>query len=141
MPTIKSPIGIYGEFVKKPYFVIVHSRLSVIHDRFDRYAETLPELMLIVLRLLSEGRPGFMEQVSELDAVDLLASSHRSRRYVAKRVDDLYPAESSHLEPRSVEFSGYWIGTNADKTQARTVVELACKAACLSYASVRKLPI
>ena len=75
----------------------------------------------------------------ELDAADKSQVRGRTRRYVAKRQEDLYSEESQNLLSASVEYKGYWFNTNAKHTQTRKVVELACRACQVPYSSVRKL--
>jgi len=131
---------VYYEFIKRPFYVIVQSHLSAGHERFDQYQpEGLTELVLSVLEHVTAGRKEILDRMCDLDEADKAASAHRSRRYIAKRSKDLYPSESSYLEERSVEFDGYWIGTNVDKIQASSVIDLACRAADVPYETVRKL--
>ena len=142
MPTRSSSVvAVYGEFVRKPYFVIVHSRPRAGHERFDQYVpDGLSELMLSTVGHLFAGHPELLEAMCKLDATNKGKSSHRTRRYVAKTRDELYSSDSSHLKALSVEYKGHWFGTNADKTQTREVIELACLAAGIPYQTVRKLP-
>ncbi len=134
-----SVVSVYYEFVKRPFYVIVKSHLGAGHERVDRYQpKGLMELVLSVLEHVTAGRKEILERMCDLDEADKAASSHRSRRYIAKRSEDLYPSESSYLKEKSVEVSGYWIGTNADKIQAHSVINLACRAADIPYHTVRK---
>lgn len=140
MPSNKSVVSVYYEFIKRPFYVIVQSHLSAGHERFDRYQpEGLTELVLSVIEHVTAGRKEILDRMCDLDEADKAASAHRSRRYIAKHSEDLYPSESSYLKERSVEFSGYWIGTNVDKIQASSVINLACRAADVPYETVRKL--
>ena len=140
MPTPTQLIAVYGEFIKKPYYVIVHSCPNEGHHRYDQYKPNrLTELVLSVLLQLTEGTAELLERMCELDESNMAVSAHRSRRYISLNRQELYPVESAHLTTESVEFKGYWIGTNANRTQAREVVELACAAANIPYQSVRKL--
>ncbi|KXS33098.1 MAG: hypothetical protein AWT59_0765 [Candidatus Gallionella acididurans] len=134
-------LGVYGEFVQKPYFVIVHSRPQPGHARFDQYnPEGLTELMLSVVEHVTGGRPEVLKRMCELDAADKSASPHRTRRYIAKSRDELYSTDVDYLTSLSTEYKGYWFGTNAKKTQTRRVIELACRAANTPYETIRKLP-
>jgi len=139
MPPHESVVSVYYEFIKRPFYVIVQSHLSAGHERFDRYQpEGLRELVLSVLEHVTAGRKEILDRMCDLDEANKAASAHRTRRYIAKRSEDLYPSESSYLKERSVEFSGYWIGTNADKSQASSVINLACRAADVPCETVRK---
>lgn len=140
MPGRTSVVAVYYEFVRRPYYVIVHSCLRLGRERFDQYKpEGLTELVVSVLEHLTAGRREVLERMCALDAADKAASAHRSRRYIAAKSKDLYSGESSHLQSESVEFKGYWIGTNANKTQARSVIHLACEAIAVPCETVRKL--
>lgn len=141
MPIHSQALAVYGEFIQKPYFVIVHSRPRPGHDRFDQYnPEGLTELMLSVIEHVTGGRSEVLEQMCELDAADKSASQHRKRRYIAKSRDELYSTDVAYLTSQSTEYKGYWFGTNAKKTQTRCVIELACRAANTPYKTIRKLP-
>ena len=144
MPLRSQVQAVYGEFVRRPYFVIVHSRPRPGHERFDRYSQYSPdgltELMLSTVEHLTGGRSELLDRMCELDSADKAKSSHRTRRYVAKSQDELYSQDSAHLSDMAVEYKGYWFGTNANKHQTREVIVLACRAASVPYATVRKLP-
>lgn len=140
MPRQTHIIAVYGEFVKKPYYVIVHSRISNSHDRFDQYtASNLTELVLDILRILTAAYPGLMHGVCELDAASKTGSSHRKWRYVAKRAEELSSKKSGRLGLKSHKFENCWINAIVHKAQARKVIELACEAAEIPYSTVRKL--
>jgi hypothetical protein len=140
MPSKMSVVSVYYEFIKRPFYVIVHSHMSAGHERFDRYQpKGLTELVLSALEHITAGQKEILEKMCRLDQADKKASSHRSRRYIAKHQEELYPSETSYLKEKSVEFNGYWIGTNADKIQASSIINLACRAAGVPYETVRKL--
>lgn len=140
MSSKASVVSVYYEFVKRPFYVIVHSHVRAGHERFDQYQpKGLTELVLSVLEHVTVGRKEILERMCKLDEADKVASSHRARRYIAKRLEELYPSETSHLNGKSVEFSNYWIGTNADKIQASSTINLACRAVGVPYETVRKL--
>lgn len=131
---------VYGEFVRTPYFVLVHSRPRPGHERFDQYKpDSLTELVVSVIEHLMAGRPDLLETMSALDAEDKERIGGRTRRYIAKNKEELYSRDSAHLAQYSMEFRGYWLSTNAKHTQARQEVQLACRAAEVPYSSIRKL--
>jgi len=135
-----SPIvAVYLELVREPYFFLVHARVAAGHDRYDRYEpRTLRDFMLHLFGLLAEGRPEFMKRLAELDDAEFMKSSQH-RRYVAKEREVLY-IKSEHLERYSVQFLGYWVGTNVKSTQAASVARLACQAADVPCTTIRKFP-
>ena len=131
--------GVYLELVKRPYFFVTHSQLSADHERFDRYSPpTLREFMLQLFGILADASPGFMKALAEIDDREFMKSPQH-RRYVAKDRDVLY-IRSPHLERNAVEFRGYWVGTNVSHSQVDSVARMACKAANVTCASIRKLP-
>jgi hypothetical protein len=134
-------LGVYGEFVCKPYFVIVHSHPRLGHERFDKYnPEGLTELMLFVVERLTGGQPEVLERMCKLDADDKSAIPNRTRRYIAKSREELYAADVAYLASQSREYKGYWFGTNAKRTQTKDVIQLACRAANVPYKTIRELP-
>ena len=139
MPQSEMIMGIYLELVKRPYFFVVHTRLSTTHERYDKYQpRSLREFTLTLFELLAEERPDFMRTLAELDDREFMKSPQH-RRYVAKERDVLY-IKNPHLEHFAVEFRGYWVGTNVSHSQVRSVVGLACEAAGVHCASIRQLP-
>ena len=82
MPITQQISGIYLELVKRPYYFVVHSKLSASNERYDRYF------------------PGTLREFMK---------SQQHRRYVAKERDVLY-ITNPHLEKNAVEFRGYWVG-------------------------------
>ncbi|HVK57130.1 MAG TPA: hypothetical protein VM532_19130 [Burkholderiales bacterium] len=141
MPDHLSSIAhVYGEFVHRPYFVIVRSHPRPGHERFDQYNSAgLTELMLSVVEHLTAGSPEYLECMCELDAADKARIPGRTRRYVSKRREELYAEDSQGLLPASVEYKGYWFNTNAKHTQTRQIIQLVCRACNVPYSSVRKL--
>ena len=126
------PLAVYYEIVRKPYFVIVHSRVRVGHERFDQYVskpDGLIEFMLSVVEHITSGQEQTLDRMCVLDDQDKQGSAHRKRRYIAKTYDEL-------IDP--VEYKGYGFSTNADRKQAYTVIELACRATEIPYITVRK---
>lgn len=138
MPQPEKILSIYVELVRRPYFFVVHTRVSPTHERYDRHQPpTLRDFMLKLFDVLAEGRPAFMSILSQLDDREFMKSPQH-RRYVAKERDILY-IKNPHLEHYAVEFRGYWVGTNVSHSQVRSVADLACEAAGVQCASIRKL--
>jgi len=137
MPTRSEVKHMYGEFVRAPYFCIVHSQLRAGHERFDQYQpDTLAELVFSVVDHLLPGRPELLKKMCELDAGDKARVAGRKRRYVAERRDELY--EDGRTDLSAEEHRGFWFSTNAKKTQARQMVQLACRASEVPYSSIRE---
>jgi hypothetical protein len=138
MTTSSAIAGVYIELVRRPYFFVVHSMVSERHERYDRYAPaTLKDFMLTMLEVLSHDRPGFMESLAEIDDREFMKSAQH-RRYVAKERELLY-IKNPHLVADSARFRGYWIGTNVSHTQVDSFARVACEAAGVKAASIRKL--
>ena len=132
-------VCVYLELVRTPYFYLIHTKVTQVHDRFDRYEpKTLRNFMVGLFAVLAEGRPEFLPRLAELDDAEFMKSPQH-RRYIAKERDVLY-IKSAHLERYSVEFQGYWVGTNVKRTQAGSVARLACQAAGVPCESIRKFP-
>jgi|GEM_PF-6708546 negative regulator of replication initiation len=138
--TTNPPIAnIYVELVRKPYFFLVHSQLELGHARYDRYEpKDLCDFLLKLFEVLSEGHSEFMKSLAEIDDTKFIQGPQH-RRYVAKERDLLF-IQSPHLEEHSVQFLGYWVGTNNNKTQVASIARLACKAANIPCSTIRKFP-
>ena len=137
-----SPFAVYCEFVLEPYFVIVHTRPRAGHERFDKYVHTrnLTELVISVIEQLTGGRNEILDKMCELDAARMAASKQRTRRYIATSVRDLYAPENAHLSSYSAEFKGYYFNTHANKSQAGSTIDLACKVVWVAYQSISEFP-
>lgn len=58
----------------------------------------------------------------------------RKRRYIARDKYDLYPGRRDLCENNSRQIkSGYWVGTNYNKSQIKQILEMACEVAGLKF--------
>lgn len=85
------------------------------------------EVMVEVLRTLAKQDPTF------LDRLAARPKHGRSRRYVARTREELYP-DAPHLMDASEElFPGWWVGTNYNKGVIERILRMACEVARLRY--------
>ena len=132
-------VCVYLELIREPHFFLTHISVAPGLDRYERHEPVnLPDFMLRLFGVLAEDHPDFLERLSNLDDAEFMKSS-KHRRYVAKDRDVLY-IKSPHLEHHSVPFRGYWVGTNVGSTQVESIAKLACKAADVPCASIRRFP-
>ena len=133
MAKLTEPTVVYYEIVRSPYFALIHTKMGVSHERYDQYRSSpagLIEFMLAVVEHIAGGQAEALSKMCELDAQNKKVSSHRTRRYIAESDDELYAP---------VEYKGFGFSTNADKSQAFAVINLACKAVNVPFITVRKL--
>jgi predicted type IV restriction endonuclease len=102
------------------------ARGFVLHDR-EFLANTNRDVMLKLLEELARSDSGFLERFAARP------KHGRSRRYVARTREELYP-DSPHLtEQHSRQVNGWWVGTNYSTAVIRSIIQMACEVAGLTY--------
>lgn len=85
-------------------------------------ARSVKEVVVNVLRELSRLDNKFLEKFTALP------KHGRTRRFVAKNKEDLYPSRADLVADYSEQIDkGYWVGTNVGKQQAENIIRLACE--------------
>jgi hypothetical protein len=78
-----------------------------------------------------------LDELSKRDAsfITRLASRKhgRSRRYVARTREELYPGRPDLAEYSKQLSNGWWVGTNYSKSNISQIIQLACEVAGLRY--------
>ncbi len=86
--------------------------------------------MIEVLKTLSDENHTFLERFVSLP------KHGRTRRFVARNREELYPGRPDLAKEFSHEFKpGWWVGTNVSKQQIRKIIKLACEVARLNFGS------
>ena len=94
------------------------------------------EALISVLKDLAQ------RDLSFLDRFATLPDHGRSRRYIARKREDLYPERPDLARDAAKEFlPGWWVGTNVSKNQIERILELACKAAIIIYGKDLRLDL
>ncbi|MBK7490673.1 MAG: hypothetical protein KBF68_01060 [Nitrosomonas sp.] len=82
---------------------------------------------------------GFFEEINKHDATflerfALLPKHGRTRRYLAKNPDDLYPGRPDLVRDHSTQLtSGWWLSTNHSRTTIKRIIEMASGVANLKF--------
>jgi hypothetical protein len=99
----------------------------VLHSlEFRRMIHLLRE----VIQVLSSDFPDFLMRLEEVDHRHRRANTHRSRSYISRDRDGLYPKHSKHLASKHLyRHEGFWIATNLGKREITAFIEEACEAA------------
>lgn len=86
------------------------------------------EVLVSVFESLSRRDPTFPERFAALPR------HGRTRRYLARVPDDLYPGRPDLAHEYSAQLtSGWWLGVNYSKAQIERIVRMACDVAGLRY--------
>ncbi len=90
-------------------------------------------------RSAREVLEGIFETLTERDASFLerfaaLPKHGRTRRYLAKKPDELYPGRPDLVRDHSKQLtSGWWLSTNHSRATIERIIEMACDVAHLKY--------
>ena len=86
------------------------------------------EAMLIVLRELAKADPSFLERCSQHPDVQ-----GRTRRYIARTPEELYPNREDLREMRETLPGGWLVATNLNNVLKKTIIRLAAEVAGLEF--------
>ena len=95
----------------------------------QRYpARNARDVLVSVFETLSQRDRTFLERFAALPR------HGRTRRYLAKTPEELYPGRPDLSHEHSTQLSsGWWLGTNVSRAQIERVIEMACEVAGISY--------
>jgi len=78
-----------------------------------------------------------LEKLSSLDSTFLIQFASRkhgkSRRYIAKNADELYPGREDLIHFSQQLSSGWWVGTNYSRSSIKKIIKMACEVAGISF--------
>lgn len=91
-------------------------------------ARNASNVLVSVFETLSQRDRTFLERFAALP------KHGRTRRYLARRPEDLYPGHPDLCYKYSVQLStGWWLGTNLSRAQIERIIEMACEVAGVKY--------
>lgn len=95
----------------------------------QRYpARNARDVLVSVFETLSQRDRTFLERFAALPR------HGRTRRYLAKTPEELYPGRPDLSHEHSTQLSsGWWLGTNVSRAQIERIIEMACEVAGISY--------
>jgi len=112
-------------------------------ERYDvhRYQHKI-DAVLDLLFILDGEVEGFLEKFEDVDERCYRGSSHRTRHYVSKDRDNLYPKYSQHLTGEfSRQVGSLWIATNVGLKEMHTIIREACDAADIRMSPFSELKL
>ncbi len=132
-------LAVYIGLIRSPRRFVIHRKISIDCGVFEVYKpRTLHEFVSQLLSILSSTQPDFMDKIAQLDDKLFQESKHRTRHYIAKNQNDLYPETPEFTEKYSEHVLGYWVATNFSRKEVDTLATLACQAAGVIRASISK---
>lgn len=97
-------------------------------------ARSVKDVLINVLKEISKLDNNFLERFAALP------KHGRTRRFVARNKEELYPSRPDLVSEYSdLIDKGFWVGTNVGKQQAENIIRLACEVANLSFGKEIKI--
>lgn len=95
----------------------------------QRYpARNARDVLVSVFKTLSQRDGTFFERFAALP------KHGRTRRYLARSPEELYPGRPDLSHEHSTQLSsGWWLGTNVSRAQIERIIEMACEVARVKY--------
>ena len=91
-------------------------------------ARNASDVLVQVFQMLTDLDPSFQERFADLPR------HGRTRRYLARNRDDLYPGRPDLALDHSKQLnSGWWVGTNHSRATIKRIIEMACNVAQIRY--------
>jgi predicted type IV restriction endonuclease len=91
-------------------------------------ARNARDVLVKVFLKLNEQDPTFLERFASLPR------HGRTRRYLAKNPNELYPNRPDLVQHHSIEFkNGWWLGVNVSKNTIEKIIKMACEVAKIEY--------
>lgn len=111
-----------------PKFAI-RRKIGPFQEQYDVYSPwDKIDIIKELVRLLDREFSGFLEHFSMIDAQHHKKSPQRTRHYISKNIDSLYPNKDINFcKQHSYPYKGYWIGTNIGSKQIVQYVQEMCE--------------
>lgn len=95
----------------------------------QRYpAKNARDVLVSVFEALSQRDATFLERFAALP------KHGRTRRYLARSPEELYPGRPDLSREHSTQLSsGWWLGTNVSRAAIERIIEMACEVARINY--------
>lgn len=91
-------------------------------------ARNARDVLVKVFLKLNEQDPTFLERFASLPR------HGRTRRYLAKNPNELYPNRPDLVQHHSIEFKdGWWLGVNVSRNTIEKIIKMACEVAKIKY--------
>ena len=98
-----------------------------LEERVHR-ARNARDVLVKVLQALADRDPSFLERFAALP------KHGRTRRYVGRSREELYPGRPDLARDHAIELRpGWWVGVNLSRPAIERVIEMACQVADLRY--------
>lgn len=92
------------------------------------------DVLVSVIEALADRDPSFLERFVALPR------HGRTRRYIARDRDELYPGRADLVQEHSYQLrSGYWLGINISRKQVERIITTACEVAGIRYGADLKI--
>lgn len=91
-------------------------------------------VLVSIIEALADRDPSFLERFVALPR------HGRTRRYIARERNELYPGRADLVQEHSHQLrSGYWLGINISRKQVERIITTACEVAGLRYGTDLKI--
>jgi hypothetical protein len=112
------------------------------HNVYEEYLY-LPQIEAVekIIEVFAKETKGFSGRFIEIDKRRCAASSHRMRRYVAERREDLYYQGSHLIGTHSRLIADIWIADNLNARAKLELIDEACEAASVPRRRLRDMDL
>lgn len=90
-------------------------------------AQSARDVLVSVFEELSKRDPTFLERFASLPR------HGRTRRYLARSPEELYPGRPDLAHESKQLNSGWWLGTNLSRASIERIIKMACEVAQIDY--------
>ena len=91
-------------------------------------ARSARDVMIAIFENFADGDTTFLERFAALP------KHGRTRRFLARSPDELYPGRPDLARDHSAQLkSGWWLGTNVSRAAITRIIEMACEVAHVSF--------
>lgn len=102
--------------------------VGVVLDGQHFPARNARDVLVTVFEMLTKRDATFLERFAALP------KHERTRRYLARNPEELYPGRPDLSRDHSVQLSsGWWLGTNLSRAAIDRIIKMACEVARLAY--------
>jgi len=115
--------------VRRPIISETNACGLVFRGKQFRYRNAI-DIMINAFEMFSKNDGMFLERFASLP------KHGRTRRYLAKTKEELYPGRSDLAQEFSIKLSsGWWLGTNYSRADIKKIIKMACDVAGINLGS------
>jgi len=126
----------------EPKFLIKR-KVGPFHDQLDVFRpwEKI-DIVRELIKLLDKEFEDFLKKFAAVDEKHYKNSSHRTRYYITKDINKLYPTKDEKFtKEHSFSYKDYFVGTNIGAKEIMQYVREMCEACDISFGSCSEIKL